>query len=99
MDALCLRERNLLNLFVADISLCQAKGENKEHAFIKVRKHLFIELDIHCSTFKSNCFTFAHQSYEVAEDLGRAFSDRAIFQTFVEAESTLADGSVKVNIS
>ncbi|XWS39386.1 hypothetical protein CRYUN_Cryun18bG0049300 [Craigia yunnanensis] len=69
MDALCLRERDLLNLFVADVSQCQAKGESKEHAFI--------------------------MSYQLAEDLGRAFSDRAIFQTFVEAEATLAAGSLK----
>ncbi|XWS63450.1 hypothetical protein CRYUN_Cryun06bG0098100 [Craigia yunnanensis] len=69
MDALCLRERDLLNRFVADVSQYQAKGESKAHAFI--------------------------MSYQLAEDLGRAFSDRAIFQTFVEAEATLASGSLK----
>ncbi|XVF66757.1 hypothetical protein PTKIN_Ptkin10aG0063300 [Pterospermum kingtungense] len=69
MDALCLREKNLLDLFVADVSQYQANGESKEHAFIK--------------------------SYQVAEDLGRAFSDRTILQTFVEAEATLVSGSLK----
>ncbi|OMP10220.1 hypothetical protein COLO4_04707 [Corchorus olitorius] len=69
MDALCLRERDLLNRFVADVSRHQANGETKEHAVI--------------------------MSYQLAEDLGRAFSDRAIFQTFVEAEATLAAGSLK----
>ncbi|KAE8727379.1 putative acyl-coenzyme A oxidase 3.2, peroxisomal [Hibiscus syriacus] len=69
MDALCLRERELLNRFVADVSQCLAKGESKEQTF--------------------------NMSYQVAEDLGKAFSDRAIFQTFVEAEATLASGSLK----
>ncbi|XVF02074.1 hypothetical protein REPUB_Repub04eG0144800 [Reevesia pubescens] len=69
MDVLCLRERDLLNRFVADVSKFQAKGESKEYAFI--------------------------MSYELAEDLARAFSDRAIFQTFVKAEATVAAGSLK----
>ncbi|KAE8733746.1 Acyl-coenzyme A oxidase 3, peroxisomal [Hibiscus syriacus] len=69
MDALCLRERELLNRFVADVSQCLAKGESKEQAF--------------------------NMSYQVAEDLGKAFSDRAIFLTFIEAEATLAAGSLK----
>ncbi|PPD94796.1 hypothetical protein GOBAR_DD08189 [Gossypium barbadense] len=72
IDALCLRERDLLNRFVAEVSQCQAKGESKEHAFI--------------------------MSYQLAEDLGKAFSDRTILQTFVEAEATLAAGSLKVSI-
>ncbi|OMO67805.1 hypothetical protein CCACVL1_20302 [Corchorus capsularis] len=69
MDALCLRERDLLNRLVANISQHVAKGESKEHAFI--------------------------MSFELAEDLGRAFSDRVIFQKFLEAEATLAEGSLK----
>ncbi|XP_012452129.1 acyl-coenzyme A oxidase 3, peroxisomal [Gossypium raimondii] len=69
MDALCLRERDLLNRFVANVLKCKAKGENTEQAF-------------------NSC-------YELAKDLGRAFSERAIFQTFVEAESTLPAGSLK----
>ncbi|MFQ6620815.1 hypothetical protein Gotur_001604 [Gossypium turneri] len=69
MDVLCLRERDLLNRFVADVLKCKAKGENTEQAF-------------------NSC-------YELAKDLGRAFSERAIFQTFVEAESTLPAGSLK----
>ncbi|KHG11955.1 Acyl-coenzyme A oxidase 3, peroxisomal -like protein [Gossypium arboreum] len=69
MDALCLRERDLLNRFVADVLKCKAKGENTEQAF-------------------NTC-------YELAKDLGRAFSERAIFQKFVEAESTLPAGSLK----
>ena len=36
------------------------------------------------------------QSYQLAEDLGRAFSDRAIFQTFVDAETTVTDATLKV---
>ncbi|MBA0758848.1 hypothetical protein Gotri_021810, partial [Gossypium trilobum] len=63
MDALCLRERDLLNRFAADVSKRKAKGESNEQAFMM--------------------------------DLGKAFSDRAIFQTFVDAETTLPAGSLK----
>lgn len=34
-------------------------------------------------------------SYQLAEDLGRAFSDRAILQTFLDAEATVPAGSLK----
>ncbi|KAK2380819.1 peroxisomal acyl-coenzyme A oxidase [Trifolium repens] len=34
-------------------------------------------------------------SYQLAEDLGRAFSERAILKTFMEAESALPAGSLK----
>ncbi|OMP10218.1 Acyl-CoA oxidase/dehydrogenase, type 1 [Corchorus olitorius] len=34
-------------------------------------------------------------SFKLAEDLGRAFSDRSIFQKFLEAEAILAVGSLK----
>ncbi|XAR72577.1 Acyl-CoA oxidase [Bertholletia excelsa] len=68
-DIFCLRERDLLNRFAADVSECQAQGESKEYAFTL--------------------------SYQLAEDLGKAFSDRAIFQTFVEAEANLSSGSLK----
>ncbi|XP_052882350.1 putative acyl-coenzyme A oxidase At3g06690 isoform X2 [Gossypium arboreum] len=69
MKALCLRERDLLNRFAAEISHYQAKGLSKEHAF--------------------------NMSYQIAEDLGRAFTDRSIFQAFAEAEATLAASSLK----
>ncbi|KAF2295044.1 hypothetical protein GH714_031224 [Hevea brasiliensis] len=35
------------------------------------------------------------QGYQLAEDLGRAFSDRAILQTFMEAEATVSVGPLK----
>ncbi|KAK1568233.1 hypothetical protein Q3G72_021990 [Acer saccharum] len=69
MDAFCLRERDLLSRFVAEVSQLQAKGETKEIAFM--------------------------QSYELAEDLGRAFSDRTILQIFIKAEATVSTGSLK----
>ncbi|XP_027346246.1 acyl-coenzyme A oxidase 3, peroxisomal-like [Abrus precatorius] len=34
-------------------------------------------------------------SYQLAEDLGKAFSERAILKTFMDAESTLPAGSLK----
>ncbi|KAJ0113181.1 hypothetical protein Patl1_02372 [Pistacia atlantica] len=69
MDVFCLRERDLLNRFAAEVSQRQAKGESKNYAFIL--------------------------SYQLAEDLGRAFSDRLILQTFIEAEETVFTGSLK----
>ncbi|GAV75968.1 Acyl-CoA_dh_1 domain-containing protein/ACOX domain-containing protein/Acyl-CoA_dh_M domain-containing protein [Cephalotus follicularis] len=68
-NAFCLRERDLLNRFAAEVSQHQTKGENKENAFLL--------------------------SYQLAEDLGRAFSDRSIFQTFIEAEETVCDLPLK----
>ncbi|XP_047948432.1 acyl-coenzyme A oxidase 3, peroxisomal-like [Salvia hispanica] len=68
-DIFCLRERDLLNRFAAEVSEYQAKGESKESAF--------------------------NASYQLAEDLGRAFTDLAILQTFVEAENSLTDASLK----
>ncbi|CAN6700537.1 unnamed protein product [Malus baccata var. baccata] len=35
------------------------------------------------------------RSYQLAEDLGRAFSDRAMLQTFIDAEAALPAGSLK----
>ncbi|KAJ9177123.1 hypothetical protein P3X46_012373 [Hevea brasiliensis] len=69
IDAFCLRERDLLNRFAAEVSQHQAKGESKEYAFIL--------------------------GYQLAEDLGRAFSDRAILQTFMEVEATVSVGPLK----
>ncbi|CAA2954151.1 acyl-coenzyme A oxidase 3, peroxisomal-like [Olea europaea var. sylvestris] len=68
-DIFCLRERDLLNRFAAEVSQYQAQGESKESAFIV--------------------------SYQVAEDLGIAFSDRAILQSAVEAENNVTDASLK----
>lgn len=68
-DIFCLRERDLLNRFAAEVSRYQAQGESKDSAFIA--------------------------SYQLAEDLGRAFTDRAILQTFIEAENGVTDASLK----
>ncbi|KAL0443912.1 UNVERIFIED_CONTAM: Acyl-coenzyme A oxidase 3, peroxisomal [Sesamum latifolium] len=68
-DIFCLRERDLLNRFAAEVSRYQAQGESKESAFIA--------------------------SYQLAEDLGRAFTDRAILQTFIEAENNVTDAPLK----
>lgn len=40
---------------------------------------------------------YSYQSYEVAQDLGKAFSERAIFTAFKGAVEALPDGKVKVN--
>ncbi|KAL6570785.1 Acyl-coenzyme A oxidase 3, peroxisomal [Orobanche gracilis] len=71
-DIFCLRERDLLNRFAAEVSQYQAQGESKDSAFIA--------------------------SYQLAEDLGRAFSDRTILQTFIESENNVTDAPLK-NVS
>ncbi|KAL2466601.1 Acyl-coenzyme A oxidase 3 [Abeliophyllum distichum] len=68
-DIFCLRERDLLNRFAAEVSQYQEHGESKESAFVV--------------------------SYQVAEDLGKAFSDRAILQSAIEAENNVKDASLK----
>ncbi|KAL6553811.1 Acyl-coenzyme A oxidase 3, peroxisomal [Orobanche minor] len=65
----CLRERDLINRFAAEVSQYQAQGESKDYAFI--------------------------MSYQLAEDLGRAFSDRTILQTFIESENNVTDAPLK----
>ncbi|KAL8461163.1 hypothetical protein ACS0TY_032587 [Phlomoides rotata] len=72
-DIFCLRERDLLNRFAAEISRYQAQGKSKESAFIA--------------------------GYQLAEDLGRAFTDRAILQNFIEAENSVTDASLKNMLS
>ncbi|PRQ23880.1 putative acyl-CoA oxidase [Rosa chinensis] len=39
------------------------------------------------------------QSYQPAEDLGRAFSDRSILQTFIDVEATVPVGSLKLRVT
>lgn len=68
-DIFCLRERDLLNRFAAEVSEHQSAGQSKEYASIL--------------------------SYEVAQDLGKAFSERAIFNAFQGAEEGLPDGKSK----
>ncbi|PIA35061.1 hypothetical protein AQUCO_03600013v1 [Aquilegia coerulea] len=66
----CLRERDLLIRFAAEVSQHQTRGESKEYAFIL--------------------------SYQLAEDLARAFTEKAILQTVIETEMTLSDGPLKM---
>ncbi|KAD7116818.1 hypothetical protein R6Q59_006472 [Mikania micrantha] len=68
-DIFCLRERDLLNRFVTEVSQHQAQGESKEHIFAV--------------------------TYQIAEDLGRAFSDRLVLQTYLDVEATIPAGSLK----
>ncbi|XP_055807401.1 acyl-coenzyme A oxidase 3, peroxisomal-like isoform X1 [Solanum dulcamara] len=68
-DIFCLRERDLLERFAAEVSLCQAQGKSKEFAF--------------------------NLNYQLAEDLGRAFSDRAVLHIFLDAEETVTSAPLK----
>lgn len=72
-DIFCLRERDLLNQFAAEVSSRLSRGESKESAF--------------------------NVSYQLAEDLGRASTDRAILQSFIDAENKVTDASVKSVLS
>ncbi|KAL8109528.1 hypothetical protein AgCh_025587 [Apium graveolens] len=69
VDILCLRERDLLNRFSAEVSQYQAQGVSTEQAFTL--------------------------TYQIAEDLGKAFADLAILRTFLEAEE--AESASQVN--
>lgn len=106
-DIFCLRERDLLNRFAAEVSQYQAQGESKESAFIVVRTLLNYKMQCWSpsippiqvlSVSGSLLITYIVflQSYQVAEDLGIAFSDRAILQSAVEAENNVTDASLKV---
>ncbi|XP_023766141.1 acyl-coenzyme A oxidase 3, peroxisomal isoform X2 [Lactuca sativa] len=68
-DIFCLRERDLLQRFVTEVSQHQAQGESREHIFTVM--------------------------YQLAEDLGRAFADRLVLQTFLDVEATVPSGSLK----
>lgn len=68
-DIFCLRERDLLNHFVAEVSAHLKQGRSKEYAVVL--------------------------SYQLAEDLGRAFADKAILLTFIETEANVPAGPVK----
>ncbi|KAL8138458.1 hypothetical protein V2J09_004459 [Rumex salicifolius] len=68
-DIFYLRERDLLNHFVEEISQHQKQGRSREYALAL--------------------------SYQIAEDLGRAFADKAILLTFIEAESNAPAGPLK----
>ncbi|KAL3325690.1 hypothetical protein AABB24_036766 [Solanum stoloniferum] len=68
-DIFCLRERDLLERFAAEVLQCQAQGKSKEYAFTL--------------------------NYQLAEDLGRAFSDRAVLHTFLDAEASVTSRPLK----
>ncbi|XP_074313080.1 acyl-coenzyme A oxidase 3, peroxisomal-like isoform X2 [Silene latifolia] len=68
-DIFYLRERDLLNRFVAEVSAQQKQGRSKEQAFVL--------------------------TYQLAEDLGRAFADKAILLTSLEAESNVTARPLK----
>uniref|UniRef100_A0A803QJM8 Acyl-coenzyme A oxidase n=1 Tax=Cannabis sativa TaxID=3483 RepID=A0A803QJM8_CANSA len=53
-----------------------------------------LEVSQHLKQGQSKEYSFI-LSYQLAEDLGRGFSDRAILQTFLDAEATLPVGSLK----
>ncbi|KAJ0113184.1 hypothetical protein Patl1_02375 [Pistacia atlantica] len=53
-----------------------------------------LEVSQHQARGQSKEYAFI-LSYQLAEDLGRAFSDRLILQTFFETEATVSEGSLK----
>lgn len=68
-DIFFLRERDLLNRFVSEVSAHQKQGRSKEYAF--------------------------NLGHQLADDLGRAFADKAILLAFIEAEDKVSAGPLK----
>ncbi|PRQ20258.1 putative acyl-CoA oxidase [Rosa chinensis] len=60
---------------------------------------LFSTTALSFSLSNSFHYSFQFQSYQPAEDLGRAFSDRSILQTFINVEATLPVGSLKLRVT
>lgn len=94
----------MLKRYADEVSHYQAQGESKEKALLLVRPLLISSLFplIYCNystlidSFGFRSYT--HQSYQLAEELARAFTERTIFQIFLEAEMSLPPGPLKVNV-
>ncbi|KAL8480952.1 hypothetical protein ACS0TY_027465 [Phlomoides rotata] len=98
-DIFCLRERDLVNRFASEISRYEVQGESKESAFMAIIKDENI-YQPPCLILSVYNFTFfVPRSYQLAEDLGRAFADRVILQTFIEAENSVTVASLKNMLS
>lgn len=85
--------------FAAEVSQCQAQGKSKEYAFTLV-SILFIFILLLFSLYWVLAYNKSmfppRQNYQLAEDLGRAFSDRAVLHTFLDAEAFVTSGPLKV---
>lgn len=68
-DVFCLRERDLLKRFAAEVFQYQSQGESKENAVLL--------------------------SYQLAEELARAFTERTILETILKEETNASSGPVK----
>ncbi|XP_050206721.1 acyl-coenzyme A oxidase 3, peroxisomal-like [Mercurialis annua] len=67
-------------------------------AFCLRERDLLIRFATEVSQKQANGESKEHafiSSYQLAEDLGRAFSDRATLQTFIEVEATVSDNQLK----
>ena len=98
----CVRERDLLQCFVTQVLQHKAQGESLEHIATVVsqldllnHEFRFVLVYINLSVCYTN-LTFFCQTYQLAEDLGRAFSDRFILQIYLDVEATIPEGSLKV---
>ncbi|ERN14015.1 hypothetical protein AMTRI_Chr01g133320 [Amborella trichopoda] len=65
----CLRERDLLGRFAAEVSQYMSQGYHKENAFML--------------------------TYQLAEDLARAFTERTILQYILDVETSMPGGPLK----
>ena len=86
---------------LGNLSIQDEDGKpQKENEWFKSERKLVVQKrgGRHAVYHSHNFFPLMHQSYQLVEDLGRAFLDRAILQTFLDAEATVSSGPLKVNI-
>lgn len=90
----------MLNRFASEVSQYQNHGESKENA-INLVSFLIAFSNVLLFKFHSNLYNFGpqyFQSYQLAEELARAFTERKILQIFMDTEMTLPAGPLKVNL-
>ena len=97
MDLLCLRERDLLKHFTEEVSHYLAQGESREKALMLVKFTFYCTSSCWSKLSLGLMWMQFIQSYQVAEDLARAFTERTILQIFLEDEVNAPAGSLKVN--
>lgn len=75
----------------------------KQRVCLHFGENLFLLITMHLSPSLSLSlivvYPSLHQSYQLAEDLGRAYSERELLQTFIQTEATVPAGSLKVILS
>jgi len=96
----CLRERDLLERFTSEVAELQGRGESREFLFllVSISSHItFVSGFSYSNGFFASPLHLL-QNHQLSEDLSKAFTEKAILQTVLDAEAKLPPGSVKVNM-